>query len=67
MPLGLLATACILSALFGWPALLQPVATAIGGAGTPASLDRAAIVAVGVLMAIKWAIAWLAWLPRASR
>jgi hypothetical protein len=67
MPLGLLATACIFSALFGWPALLQPVAAALGGAGAPASFDRAAIVAVGVVMAVKWAIAWLAWLPRTNR
>ena len=67
MPLGLLATACIFSALFGWSALLQPVANALGSAEAPASFDRAAIVMVGAIMALKWAIAWLAWLPRTNR
>jgi hypothetical protein len=64
LPLGLINLALILSALLGWSALLQPIADALGAAGEPASLDRAAIVAVGVVMAAKWAIAWLAYVPR---
>jgi len=61
-PLGLLATALLLSGLFGWPLLLRPVADALGGAET-VPLARAAIVAVGGVMALKWAIAWLSYLP----
>jgi len=63
MPLGLLATALVLSGLFGWPLLLQPIVDALGGAGS-ASLTRAAIVGVGAVMVAKWAIAWLSYLPR---
>jgi hypothetical protein len=61
-PLGLLATALLLSGLFGWPLLLRPVADALGGSET-VPLARAAIVAVGGVMALKWAIAWLSYLP----
>jgi hypothetical protein len=60
-PLGLLATALIFSGLFGWPLLLQPIATALGGEAVP--LTRAAVVGVGAVMALKWAIAWLSYLP----
>jgi len=61
-PLGLLATALILSGLFGWPLLLRPIADALGGAeGVP--LTRAAIVGVGGVMVAKWMIAWLSYLP----
>jgi hypothetical protein len=63
-PLGILATALILSALFGWPLLLQPIANAMAGSGPPVSLDRAAIVGVGAIMAVKWTIAWTSYLPR---
>ena len=63
MPLGLLATALVLSGLFGWTPLLQPIVDALGGPGS-ASLARAAIVGVGVVMAVKWTIAWLSYLPR---
>ena len=62
MPLGLLATALVLSGLFGWPLLLQPIIDALGGAA-PASLSRAAIVGVGVVMVVKWTVAWLSYLP----
>ena len=62
MPLGLLATALVLSGLFGWPLLLQPIVDALGGAA-PASLSRAAIVGVGVVMVVKWTVAWLSYLP----
>jgi menaquinone-dependent protoporphyrinogen oxidase len=62
MPLGLLATALILSGLFGWSLLLQPIVDALGGPGS-ASLVRAAIVGVGAVMVVKWAIAWLSYLP----
>ena len=65
MPLGLLATALVLSGLFGWPLLLQPILDALGGAGST-SLVRAAILGVGAVMAAKWAIAWLSYLPRGS-
>jgi hypothetical protein len=61
-PLGLLATALILSGLFGWPLLLRPIADALGGAEVP--FVRAAIVGVGAVMALKWTIAWLSYLPR---
>jgi len=63
MPLGLLATALVLSGLFGWPLLLGPIVDALGGPGS-ASLARAAIVGVGVVMVVKWVIAWLSYLPR---
>ena len=66
MPLGLLATALILSGLFGWPLLLQPIVDALGGPGS-ASLARAAIVAVGAVIVAKWTIAWLSYLPRGGR
>jgi hypothetical protein len=62
MPLGLLATALVLSGLLGWPLLLQPIVDALGGAA-PASLSRAAIVGVGVVMVVKWTVAWLSYLP----
>ena len=65
MPLGLLATALVLSGLFGWPLLLQPIVDALGGAGS-ASLVRAAILGIGAVMAAKWTIAWLSYLPRGS-
>jgi hypothetical protein len=64
-PLGLLATALVLSGLFGWTPLLEPVVDALGGPGS-ASLSRAAIVGVGVVMVVKWAIAWLSYLPRGT-
>jgi hypothetical protein len=60
-PLGILATAFILSALFGWTPLLQPIANAMGPS---VSLDCAAIVGVGAVMLVKWAIAWTSYLPR---
>ena len=62
MPLGVLATALVLSGLFGWPLLLQPIVHALGGPES-ASLVRAAIVGVGVVMLVKWTIAWLSYLP----
>jgi hypothetical protein len=65
MPLGLLATALVLSGLFGWPMLLGPIVDALGGAGS-ASLVRAAILGVGGVMVVKWTIAWLSYLPRAA-
>ena len=63
-PLGLLATALLLSGLFGWPLLLRPIAEALGGEAVP--LARAAIVGTGAVMALKWAISWLAYLPGRS-
>jgi len=63
-PLGILALAFILSGLFGWSPLLQPIANAMAGPGAFVSLDRAAIVGVGAVMLVKWAIAWLSYLPR---
>ena len=63
--IGGLATALVLSGLFGWPLLLQPIVDALGGAGS-ASLVRAAILGVGAVMAAKWTIAWLSYLPRGS-
>ena len=65
MPLGLLATALVLSGLCGWTLLLQPIVDALGGPD-PATLTRAAIVGVGLVMVVKWTIAWLSYLPRAS-
>jgi hypothetical protein len=65
-PLGLLATAFILSGLFGWPLLLRPIVDGLGGPEN-ASLVRAAIVGVGGLMIVKWAIAWLSYLPGRAR
>ncbi len=63
MPLGLLATALVLSGLFGWPLLLRPIVAALGGPES-VSLVRAAIVGVGAVMVAKWAIAWLSYIPR---
>jgi hypothetical protein len=63
LPLGLLATALILSGIFGWTALLQPIADAMSASGQEVSLAQAAIVGVGAVMVVKWAIAWLAYLP----
>jgi len=64
-PLGLLATAFLLSGIFGWPLLLRPIADALGWAET-VPLARAAVVGVGAVMALKWVIAWLAYLPDRS-
>jgi hypothetical protein len=61
-PLGLLATAFILSGLVGWPLLLRPIADALGGSDS-VPLARAAIVGVGGVMVVKWMIAWLSYLP----
>ena len=66
VPLGLLGTAFILSGLFGWTPLLQPIANAMAGPGQTVSLYRAAIVGVGAIMVVKWSIAWLSYLPRAE-
>jgi len=63
-PFGIVATALILSALFGWSLLLQPIADAMRGSGSAVSLDRAAIVGVGAIMAVKWLIAFASMLPR---
>ena len=63
-PFGILATAFIFSALFGWSLLLQPIADAMRGSGSAVSLDRAAIVGVGAIMVVKWTIAWSSYLPR---
>ncbi len=65
-PIGILNLALILSGLFGWTLLLGPATTALDGEGvaTPA---RAAIVSLAALMAVKWAIAWLAYAPRSAR
>jgi hypothetical protein len=63
-PLGILAFALFLSAFFGWTPLLTPIANAMAGSGPAVSLDRAAIVGVGAIMVIKWAIAWTSYLPR---
>jgi hypothetical protein len=63
-PFGLLATLLLFSGLFGWGLLLDPVARALGGSGQPVSYARAAVVAVGAVMAVKWVIAWFAYLPR---
>ena len=62
-PLGIIATALILSGIFGWSLLLQPIANAMGPA---VSLQRAAIVGVGGIMIVKWAIAWTSYLPRSG-
>ena len=66
MPLGIVATTLVVSGLLGWPALLSPIANALGGQGTDA-LTRAAIVGVGLVMLVKWMIAWMSYLPRPSR
>jgi hypothetical protein len=63
-PFGILALALILSALVGWDLLLKPIADAVRGSGPAVSLDRAAIVGVGGIMVLKWAFAWLSYLPR---
>jgi hypothetical protein len=65
MPLGVLATALLLSGVFSWTLLLNPIVDALGGPEV-ASLTRAAIVGVGAVMVVKWAIAWLSYLPRAT-
>jgi hypothetical protein len=62
-PLGILATALLLSGIFGWSLLLQPFANAMGPG---VSLERAAIVSVGAIMVVKWAVAWTSYLPRSG-
>jgi hypothetical protein len=62
-PLGILATALILSGIFGWSLLLQPIADAMGPS---VSLQRAAIVGVGAIMVLKWEIAWTSYWPRSE-
>jgi hypothetical protein len=64
LPLGVVATALLVSAFLGWTPLLQPIASAMAGSGQPVSLDRAAIVGVGAIMMLKWAIGLLSYLPR---
>jgi hypothetical protein len=60
LPFGLVALALILSGIFGWSLLLQPIANAMG---PNVSLPRAAIVGVGAIIAVKWVIAWTSYLP----
>ncbi len=62
-PLGVLNLALIASGLLGWAFLLGPATAALGSAET-VSPERAAIVSVGAVMALKWAVAWLVYLPR---
>ena len=64
-PLGVLNLALIVSGLLGWGLLLGPATAALGGDAS-VSPERAAIVSVGVVMALKWAIAWLAYAPGAA-
>ena len=59
------------SATFGSTFTARPIVAtcslgiaAMAGSGPPASLERAAIVGVGAIMAVKWSIAWLSELPR---
>jgi hypothetical protein len=65
-PFGLAALALVISAIAGWSLLLQPIADAMRGSGDPVSLDRAAIVGVGLIMVVKWTVAWLSYLPGSS-
>lgn len=64
-PFGILNLALIVSGLLGWELLLGPATDALGGATV--SPEQAAIASVGVVMVVKWAIAWLAYLPRPAR
>jgi hypothetical protein len=64
MVLGIASAAIIVSAFAGWTAVLQPVANALGGSVGAVSMDRAAIVALGGVMAVKWLIGWVLYLPR---
>jgi hypothetical protein len=63
-PLGVLNLALLISGLLGWKLLLGPASDALGG-DAPISPERAAIASIGVVMAAKWAVAWLAYVPRA--
>jgi len=65
-PFGLLNLVLIASGLLGWELLLGPATDALGGAAS-VSPERAAIASVGAVMVVKWAIAWLAYLPRPDR
>lgn len=62
-PLGILNLALIVSGLLGWELLLGPATDALGGASA-VSTEQAALASVGAVMAVKWVIAWLAYLPR---
>jgi hypothetical protein len=64
MILGLAAAAIVVSAFAGWTGILQPVADALGGSAAGVTMDRAAIVALGGVMAVKWVIGWVLYLPR---
>jgi hypothetical protein len=62
-PLGVLIVGLFLSGLFGWTLLLDPIVDALGGPES-VTLVQAAIVAIGAVMILKWAIGWLSYLPR---
>jgi hypothetical protein len=55
--LGLAALIVIGAGLFGWEALLQPVARFVPGDAATVSTVRTAIFALAVLIVVKWAIA----------
>jgi hypothetical protein len=65
LPLGVVNLALIVSGLLGWTVLTGPATAVLGGGAV--SAERAAIVSVGAVMAVKWAVAWLAYLPRSAR
>jgi hypothetical protein len=55
--LGVVALVIVAAGLFGWSGVLQPIAQFVPGQAATATPMRTAIFALGVLIAVKWAIA----------
>jgi hypothetical protein len=55
--LGVAALAIVGAGVFGWDALLQPVAQFVPGQAATISTVRTAIFALAVLIAVKWVVA----------
>ncbi len=55
--LGVVALVVVAAGMFGWTGVLQPVAQLVPGDAGMQTPARAAIVALGALIAVKWLIA----------
>jgi hypothetical protein len=55
--LGVISLVVVGAGIFGWDALLQPIAQFVQGQAASVSTVRTAIFALAVLIAVKWVIA----------
>jgi hypothetical protein len=55
--LGVIALAIVGAGVFGWDALMAPIAQFVPGQAASATTVRTAIFALALLIAVKWAIA----------